>query len=117
MDWSSFLWGIGTLLFVNIVYGLWVAPKVIGNFKRTQRAEKEVLSGLGEKLNLMKFEHIESIKLWKERAEEMRLELDKHTATRLELDKLTASVKLRTNCPACGHEFPLYVFEEEKVNG
>ncbi len=113
MDWFSFFWGVGALLFVNIVYGLWIAPKVIDDFKRIQRAEKEVLSGLEEELNLMKFEHTESIKLWRLRAEEMRLELDKQTTSRLELDETMASVKLRKTCPACGVEFPLYIMEEE----
>ena len=113
MDWFSFLWGVGAFLFVNVVYGLWIAPKVIKQMQKSEKETEETFSGLEEKLNLMKFEHEESMKLWRLRAEEMRLELDKQTTSRLEFDKLTASVKLRKTCPACGAEFPLYIMEEE----
>lgn len=112
MDWISFFLGVGAIAFVNIIYALWAVPKKIKRIKNLEKETEDIFSGLEEKLNFMEFEHKEGIKLWEERAEEMRLELDKHTATRLELDKLTASVKLRKTCPACGHEFPLYIREE-----
>ncbi|GAJ21244.1 unnamed protein product [marine sediment metagenome] len=88
MDWISFSWGVGAIIFVNIVYTIWATPK---QFKL---GESDAEHFLEQKLNVMEAEHAESIKLWEERAEKMRLELDKHTASRTELDKVMTSFKV-----------------------
>ena len=102
MDWISFFWGVGAIIFVNIVYTILVVPKQLKQIaeleNRVGKAEgfsagyEDFMSEYEEKL----------ISLQKERDEVM-----------LALDRLESSIKLRKTCPACRHEFSLYVVEEE----
>ncbi len=100
MDWISFFWGIGALLFVNIVYGIWFYPKQLKEINEIQRRNSERISALKDKLEVVISKHEEGL-----------VSLQKHR------DKVLSSLKLMKSCPACGAEFPLYVLEEEKVNG
>ena len=95
MEWISFFWGVGALLFINIVYTLLVYPKQL---KQMKRMEDRIL--LSESIVSETEAHVALLK--KERND-----------VRVALERLETSIKLRKTCPACGAEFPLYIMEEE----
>ena len=95
MEWISFFWGVGALLFINIVYTLLVYPKQL---KQMKRMEDRIL--LSESIVSETEAHVALLK--KERND-----------VRLALERLESSIKLRKSCPVCGEEFPLYVLEED----
>jgi hypothetical protein len=49
MDWISFLWGVGALLFVNAVYTIWALPKQLKRKAELNNKYDELVSTL-EKL-------------------------------------------------------------------
>lgn len=87
MDWISFSWGVGTIIFVNIVLTTWFLPKQLKKIGRLEKRESDLQNRL------------ESIILG---YEEGLVSLQK------DRDKVMSSLKLMKSCPACGTEFPLY---------
>lgn len=105
MDWISFSWGVGFIIFVNIIYTIWAYPKQlkeITELTKDVHTQTKQITELEEKL----------ASLIKETGEGMT-SLDKtRDKVVLALETLESSTKLRKTCPACGHEFPLYIMEE-----
>jgi len=99
MDWISFLWGVGAIIFVNIIYIILIVPKQV-----KQRAEIEKrYSAIDSKYDsfLSGYE------------EEMRSLNKDRDELALALERLESSLKLRTSCPICGAELPRYIREEK----
>jgi len=94
MDWISFSWGVGAIIFVNIIYTLWAVPKQLKQIAELERRVSRSESFFSE--------YEEKIMFVNKARDEMTLALE----------RLESSIKLRKTCPACGHEFPPYIMEE-----
>ena len=98
MDWISFLWGVGAILFVNTVYTIWALPKQLKRKSELNNKYDELVS----KYESFAVEY-----------EEKLVALDKkRDEVSLALETVKSSLKLRKSCPACGAEFPLYILGE-----
>lgn len=112
MDWISFFWGVGAIIFVNIVYTLLILPKQlkqIGEQNGYALATAEITDELKHIVELEnRVSNFESF--YEEKMASINKERDELV---LAVEILESSIKLRKMCPVCNHEFPLYFVEEK----